>query len=473
MADRQGEAAAVAVPALTLEVTIMKRQAWSKKLAAHCVAVGATAMVGAALAAPAEQFIPMLSYRVGPYAAGGTGFFGGYIDYLDMLNRRDGGINGVKLGWEECETEYKNDRGVECYERLKKKGATGATVFVALSTGITYSLIERATADKIPVISMGYGRADASDGRIFPYIFPLVTNYWSQSTAKIRFIGLKEGGLDKLQGKKIVNLYHGSAYGKETIPILDSQAKKYGFTVTHIEVPHPGNEQQSQWLQVRQIKPDWVILRGWGVMNPTALKAAQKVGYPTDRIVGVWWSGAEEDVLPAGDAAKGYIAAAFHPSGTEFGVVQDILKHVYAGGKRGNMEDPKRIGQQYFNRGVIQGILTAEAIRTAQARFGKRALTGEEMRWGIENLKIDEKRLRELGAYNLMQPMKVSCLDHEGGGAVKFQQWDGSRWVVVSDWIASDQSIVRPEIEKSAAQYATEKKLAPRDCAKEEGGKKS
>jgi branched-chain amino acid transport system substrate-binding protein len=413
-----------------------------------------------------EQFVPMLSYRVGPYAAGGTGFFGGYIDYLDMLNKRDGGINGVKLTWQECETEYKNDRGVECYERLKNTGA-GATVFAPLSTGITYSLIERATADKIPVISMGYGRADAADGRVFPYVFPLVTNYWSQNTAKIKFIALKEGGVDKLKGKKLVNLYHGSAYGKETIPILDIQAKKYGFTVTHIEVPHPGNEQQSQWLQIRQIKPDWVILRGWGVMNPTALKTAQKVGYPTDHIVGVWWSGAEEDVIPAGEAAKGYIAAAFHPSGTDFPVIQEIVKYEYGAGKKGNMEDPKRIGQQYFNRGVIQGILTAEAIRTAQAKFGKRPLTGEEMRWGIENLNIDEKRLRELGAYNLMQPMKVSCLDHEGGGAVKFQQWDGAKWVVISDWIQSDQSIVRPEIEKSAAQYATEKKLLPRDCAKE------
>jgi branched-chain amino acid transport system substrate-binding protein len=430
------------------------------------------ALVGALAIAPAraadkEQFVPMLSYHVGPYAAGGSGFFGGYIDYLDMLNKRDGGINGVKLTWEECETEYKNDRGVECYERLKKNGPTGATVVAPLSTGITYALIERATADKIPVISMGYGRADASDGRVFPYIFPLVTNYWSQSTAKIKFIGMKEGGMDKLKGKKIVNLYHGSAYGKETIPILDLQAKKYGFEIVHIEVPHPGNEQQSQWLQIRQLKPDWVILRGWGVMNPTALKTAQKVGYPAARIVGVWWSGAEEDVIPAGDAAKGYIAAAFHPSGTDFPVIQDILKYVYAGGKGGAMEDKARIGQQYFNRGVIQGILTAEAIRIAQAKFGQRSLTGEEVRWGIENLKLDENRLKQLGAFNLMQPMRVSCFDHEGGGAVKFQQWDGKKWVVISDWISSDQAIVRPEIEKSAAQYAAEKKLQLRDCKKE------
>ena len=428
----------------------------------------------AMLAAPAlpalaqnEQFIPMADYRIGPYAAGGTGTYGGFIDYLDMLNKRDGGINGVKLTWEECETEYKNDRGVECYERLKKKGPTGASMFNFLSTGITYACIERATADKIPVVSIGYGRTDASDGRVFPYVFPLITNYWSQNTAKIKFIGMKSGGMDKLKGKKIVNLYHGSAYGKETIPILDLQAKKYGFTVTHIEVAHPGNEQESQWLQIRQARPDWVILRGWGVMNPVALKTAAKVGFPRDHIVGVWWSGAEEDVLPAGDAAKGFIAAAFHPSGTNFPVLQDIKKHVYSGGHKGNLEDVGRFGSIYYNRGVIHGILNTEAIRTAQGKFGKKPLTGEQVRWGLENLNLDEKRLKELGAYNLLQPIKVSCMDHEGGGAVKFQQWDGKQWKLITDWIKSDQSIVRPLVEESAAAYAKEKGITPRDCSKE------
>jgi branched-chain amino acid transport system substrate-binding protein len=401
-------------------------------------------------AAQNEQFIPANFYWVGPYAPGGSGFGGGMIDYFAMLNARDGGINGVRLTWEKCETEYRNDRGVECYERSKKKGPTGATVVHPLSTGITYSLIEKATADKIPVISMGYGRTDASDGRVFPYIFPLITNYWSQNTAKIKFIGQKEGGMDKLKGKKIVNLYHDSAYGKETIP-----------------VPHPGNEQQSQWLQIRQIRPDWVILRGWGVMNPTAIKAAAKVGYPRTKVLGVWWSGAEEDVIPAGDAAKGYFAAGFNLPGTNFPVMQDVLKHVYKKGK-GEMEDQSRIGSIYHTRGIVAGIITTEGIRKAQERYGKgKPMTGEQVRWGLENLVIDDKRLKELGAVGLMQPLKVSCMDHEGGGAVKFLQWDGKRWNVVSDWISSDQSIVRPMVEASAAQYAKEKNITPRDCSKE------
>ncbi len=413
-----------------------------------------------------EQFIPMIGYWVGPYAAGGSGIFGGFIDYLNMVNARDGGVGGVKLTYEKCETEYNNARGVECYERVKKNGPTGATVINPLSTGITYSLIDKVTADKIPMISLGYGRTDASDGRVFPYVFPLITNYWSQNTAKIKFIGAKEGGMDKLKGKKIVNIYHDSAYGKETIPVLDAQAKKYGFAVTHIPVAHPGNEQGAQWLQIRQIKPDWVILRGWGVMNPVALKAAAKVGFPSDHIIGVWWSGAEEDTIPAGAAAKGYIAAGFNVAGADFPVVQDIKKYVYAKGK-GEMDDPTRIGSIYYNRGVVHGIVTVEAIRKAQEKFGKKPLTGEQVRWGIENLQISEARLKELGAAAFMQPLKVTCADHEGGGAVKFQQWDGNKWKVITEWIQPDKELVRGMVEESAAKYAKEKNITPRDCSKE------
>ena len=420
-----------------------------------------------ALAQAKVQYVPHNYYWVGPYAASGSGIAGGAIDYLEMLNARDGGINGVKFVGDKCETEYNNARGVECYERSKKNGPTGATLIHPLSTGITYSLIEKGTADKIPIVSVGYGRTDASDGRIFPYVFPLITNYWSQNTAKIKFMGMKAGGMDKLKGKKIVNLYHDSAYGKETIPVLDAQAKMYGFQVTHLAVPHPGNEQQAQRLQIRQIQPDWVILRGWGVMNPTAIKAAQRAGYPRDKVIGVWWAGAEEDTIPAGDAAKGYIAAAFNVSGTNYPVIQDIMKHVYGKGK-GEMDDKSRIGSAYYNRGVVFSIITSEAVRKAQTRFGKgQPMTGEQVRWGLENLVIDDAYLKKLGAAGFMQPLKVSCLDHEGGGAVKFQQWDGKQWKVITDWIPSDQKLVRPMIEASAAQYAKEKGITPRDCSKE------
>jgi branched-chain amino acid transport system substrate-binding protein len=203
------------------------------------------------------------------------------------------------------------------------------------------------------------------------------------------------------------------------------------------------------------------------VMSPTALKTAARVGYPRNKIIAVWWSGAEEDAIPAGDAAKGYITAGFNLPGTSYPVMQDVLKHVYKKGK-GEFEDNARIGSIYHTRGVVAGIVTTEAIRTAQERFGKgKPITGEQMRWGIENLNISEARLKQLGAVGLMAPLKVSCMDHEGGGPVKFLQWDGKAFKPVSDWITTDQSLVRPMIEASAAQYALDNKITPRDCSKE------
>ncbi|MCB5184313.1 ABC transporter substrate-binding protein [Methylobacillus gramineus] len=414
-----------------------------------------------------EQYFPLQSYRVGPYAAGGTGFFGGFIDYLQYVNLKEGGVNGVKFTWSECETEYVVEKGVECYERLKK-GLNGAPAAATnpLSVGIAYATLDRSATDKLPLITINHGRTDSTDGSVFPYVFPLQLNPYSEVSAIINYIGDKSGGLDKLKGKKIVTLFHGSPYGKETNPILELLAKKYGFQVTLIEVPHPGNEQQSQWLNIRRIKPDWVILRGWGVMNPVALKTAQKTGFPADHIIGNIWSNSEEDAAPAGAAAKGFISITTHPSGTNFPVLQDIDKTVLKAGK-GNLQDSKRFGTVYYNLGVVNGILNVEAVRVAQAKFGKRPLTGEEVRWGFENIKLDDARLKQLGAYGLVQPLKLSCSDHEGGGAVRFQQWDGKQWKVISDWVQADRKLLRPIIEESSHKYAKEKGITPRDCSKE------
>jgi branched-chain amino acid transport system substrate-binding protein len=413
-----------------------------------------------------EQYFPLQSYRVGPYAAGGTGFFGGFIDYMQYVNA-NGGVNGVKLTWSECETEYVVEKGVECYERLKK-GLNGAPAAATnpLSVGIAYATLERSTADKLPLITINHGRTDSTDGSVFPYVFPLQLNPYSEVSAIINYIGQQAGGMDKLKGKKIVTLYHGSPYGKETNEVLQTLADKYGFELTLAEVPHPGNEQQSQWLNIRRAKPDWVILRGWGVMNPVALKTAQKVGYPADHIIGNIWSNSEEDAAPAGAAAKGFISITTHPSGTDFPVLQGIKKSVLDAGK-GNLEDPKRFGTVYYNLGVVNGILNVEAVRIAQEKFGKKPLTGEQVRWGFEHLNIDEARLKALGAEGLVQPLKLSCSDHEGGGAVRFQQWDGQKWNLISDWVQADRALLRPIIEASSHKYAQEKGITPRDCSKE------
>ncbi|GAA3590702.1 ABC transporter substrate-binding protein [Gibbsiella greigii] len=408
-----------------------------------------------------EQYFPLQSYRVGPYAAAGSGFFGGFIDYLTLINLRDGGVNGVKLTWDECETQYEVERGVECYKRQKSRPNVAA--WNPLSVGIAYAMIDDVTRDKTPLITIDHGRTDSTDGRVFPYVFPLLLNPYSETSGIIKFIGSRVGGLEKLQGKKIIVLYHGSPYGKETIPIFELLAKKYGFDLQQIEVPHPGNEQQSQWLTIRRAKPDFVVLRGFGVMNPVALKTAQKVGYPADHIIGNVWSNSEEDVIPAGSAAKGYIALTTQASGSVYPVVKEIVDKVY-GANQGNLQDRKRIGSVYHNLGIVNGILNVEAIRIAQAKFGHRTLTGDEIRWGFEHLRLDPARVEELGAKGLFHSINVTCEDHEGQGRVTFQQWDGNHWSVISNWIAPDWALLRPIIEKSASDYAKANQITPRQC---------
>ena len=436
----------------------MIRSKFSRLLAG--VGIGAALMGAAATQSMAQdQYIPILSYRVGPYAAGGSGFFGGVIDYFNLINM-SGGINGVKISWEECETEYNASRGVECYERLKKN-AGGASLIEPLSTGIAYGILDRVATDKIPMTTLGYGRSDAANGQVFPWVFPLITSYWTQASGMIKYLSTKAGGEDKLKGKKIVQIYHDSAFGKEPFPVFEAYAKKLGFEYVKIAVPHPGNEQQSQWLQIRQLNPDYVILWGWGVMNPTALKTAARVGYPREKILGVWWSGSEEDVIPAGDAAKGYTSMTFNTPGN-YPVLDQIRQKVYTGGK-GNLEDKSRVGSVYHMRGVTAAILWTEAIRKAQEKYGKgKLMNAAQIRWGFENLDIDEARQKALGAYGMFPTLKTSCQDHEGSGATKVQLWDGKSWKAITpNWVMGDREMIRQMGMKSSTEYAAEKKITP------------
>ena len=439
-----------------------------RMLSACLVAIGAFAgTLGVReAAAQSEQFIPRLVYRTGPYAPNGIPFADGYVDYLDLINARDGGVGGVKITYEECETSYNNDRGVECYERLKNKGPTGASLVDPLSTGITYALIERASADKIPVVSMGYGRADASYGPVFPYVFTFPDTYWAGADAMIQYVAQREGGMDKLKGKTIALVYHNSAYGKEPIETLTKLSQKLGYRFQTYAVNHPGLEQKATWLQIRQLQPDWVFMWGWGVMNSTAVKEAAAVGYPMDHFVGIWWSGAEPDVAPAGAAGKGYEASNFTGVGTDFPVIQAILKTIYDKGQGHTTRE--KVGEVLYNRGVVNAIYDTEAIRTAQGKYGQKPLTGEQVRWGYEHLDLGAQRLRNFGAEGLMTPVHLTCEDHEGGGNVWIQQWDGQHWKTIAGPIVPERAMLREMYKQSALAYAKEKGITPRDCAQQE-----
>jgi len=409
-----------------------------------------------------EQFIPMLVYRTGPYAPSGIPVANGFRDYYTMINNRDGGVGGVIITFEECETEYNTKLGVECYEKLKNKGPTGASLINPFSTGITYQLIPKAPIDEVPIFSMGYGQTAAADGTVFEWVFNFPTTYWSQASAFIRYVAQQEGGEANLKGKKIAHVYHNSAYGKEANPTLEKLSEMYGFELVLLAVDHPGQEQKATWLQIRRAKPDWVFMSGWGVMNQVAVKEAAAINYPMDHFVGNWWSGSDADVIPGGAGSTGYKSATFHSPDSNFPFHADVVKHVYGGDMAKARENS--FGEILYNRAMVNAMFAVEAIRTAQAKFGERSLTGAEVRWGLENLDLTEARLKEIGMEGFTKPVSVSCADHETGGPIIIQQWDGSKWNIVSDWISPIRDVVRPMVEEAAAAYAAENGITPRSC---------
>ena len=438
----------------------MKHAFRTKVAAVVLAAAGAlTAGFDAAAQSASEIFVPVLVYRTGAYAPNGVPWADGFVDYLKLVNARDGGVNGVKIAYEECETGYATDRGVECYERLKSKHPVA---FSPLSTGITYALTDKVYGDHIVLITAGYGRADSVDGAVFRWNFPMLGTYWDGADILVQHVKKK----GSLKGRKIALVYHDSPYGKEPIPVLEELAKREGFELIKLPVTAPGVEQKATWLQIRQQRPDYVFVWGWGVMNSTALKEAIAVSYPRGQIYGVWWSAAEPDVVPAEMAAKGYNGLALgHSSERDKPIHKEMMKYLYDKGQ-GTAKDKNEVGSVLYNRGMLSAMLTVESIRAAQKKYGNRVVTGDEVRWGAEHLNIDAARVKAMGVEGMMQPVHTSCMDHGGVHKARIHTWDGSEWSYTSDMYESETKMLSPIIKASAEKYASDKKLPVVDCAK-------
>lgn len=401
-----------------------------------------------------ELYVPLLTYRTGAFAGSGIPIADGMSDYLTMLNERDGGIGGVKLVIEECETGYNTQKGVECYEATKGKGAL---VYNPYSTGITLQLIPKAAVDGIPVLSMAYGLSAAADGATFPWVFNPPATYWDGASAIVKYIADKEGGFEALEGKTLGYIFLDAGYGREPIPLLEQFAERYGFKLTQYPVAFDQMQNQSaQWLNVRRDRPDWMIMWGWGAMNPTAVKEAAKIRFPMDRFVGVWWSGGEDDARPAGDGGTGFKTLNWHGVGSDFAGIQDIVTHVYDKGLS-DVSDKSRIGENLYNRGVYNSILIAEAIRTAQEITGKTVIDAADMRKGLENLNITAERWKEIGFEGFASPIALNCREHSGHHEVFIQSWTGETWEPVTDFFEPMSDVVRPLLQEAAQRYISDK----------------
>jgi len=415
------------------------------KMTAKLLAAAVVAAVAGSAASAESIYAPNLSYRTGPFAATGIPLMNGQKDYINMLNARDGGIGGVTVDFDECETGYSTEKGVECYEKTKGK----AIVTQPWSTGITLQVLPKTNVDEIPILAPGYGFSPMADGKVFQWAFNTPASYWDAASMILQYIDGKDG----LEGKKIAFLHLDHPFGKEPLPFLEKKAAEQGFELVPIPVGLKEMQNQSaQWLQIRRERPDYVVMWGWGAMNAGAITEAVKTKFPMENFIGVWWSGHDADLAIVGEDGKGYKSISWSFPQLDAPVMADIKKHVVdAGNSESNEEEMQGV---FYGRGVVISMILAEGIKAAQDHFGTGAIDAAQLRWGLENLDVTEERLAELGMTGMVPPFKTSCSDHTGHSGGWMLEWDGAKFVKVSDLLTPEsEAIGALEVEK-AKEYA-------------------
>lgn len=417
---------------------------FTKLAAAAALALAGT---GVAQADGEGLYIPNLSYRTGPFAATGIPLMNGQRDYVAMLNARDGGVGGVHIDFDECETGYSTEKGVECYEATKNE----AIVTQPWSTGITLQVLPKTNVDEIPILAPGYGFSPMADGRVFQWAFNMPSSYWDGASMILN--ELSGGDLSSLAGKKIAFLHLDHPYGKEPIPFFEAMAEENGFEFLPIPVGLKEMQNQSaQWLQIRRERPDYVVMWGWGAMNAGAIAEAVKTRYPMDQFVGIWWSGRDGDLAAVGDAGTGYRSISWSAPQPDAPLMADIRKYVFDAGD--SLATAEELDTVFYQRGLVISMLLVEGIKAAQANFGTANIDAGQLRWGLENLNITEASLAELGMSGMVPPFATSCANHTGNSGGWMLRWDGTKFVQDSDLLMPESETISALVADAAAEYA-------------------
>ena len=362
-------------------------------------------------------------------------------DYAQILNQK-GGIEGHPI--EILVQDHGNEpqRGIECYEKMKRDGAI---VFDFFSTPVSKAVLPRAMKDGNVMIQAFHGRGDAIDGEVFKWVFPIGPTYWGQAANDIQYIKTKSN--NKLKGVKVAFLYIDYPFGQEPIQVLKTLAAREGFDLQLFPHPLPGNDQASAWTLMRRFNPDWIISWNLSNMHVVASREMKRNGIPMDKLIAVNWFN-EVDLANIGfDAAKGLKRNTNVVGGQGHPLLQQILKELYDKGKGSG--ERKHLNDIYYNMGLAIYSSVFEGARLAIKQYGW-PLTPDKTRRGLESL-------RNFDANGLMAPMTMTAKDHGGGGKTRIDMWDGAKWVPQTDWFSAYDDLVWESVKKDSAEFAKTK----------------
>jgi len=357
---------------------------------------------------------------------------------LAMYANDNGGIEGHPVEMVVRDHGNEPQRGVECYEQLKRDGVF---IFNFLSTPVSNAALPRIMKDENILMQSAVGRGDAVDGEVFEWVFPIGPTYWQQAANDVAFI--KEQMDGDLSDAKIGFIYLDYPFGQEPIEILKTLAEKEGFQLDLYPVPLPGSDQSGAWSKIRRDKPDYMISWLLAGGHVVASKEMRRNGFPIDRYLSVNWMN-EVDISNIGEAdAKGVLRGTNVAGGQEVPIIKTMLDTYYANGKGSGPEE--KVRDVYYNTGMSMYSAAFEAARIAIKENGW-PLTPETMKAGYE-------KLEGYDANGLMAPLTVTAEDHGGGGKTRVEQWDGEQWVPLTDWSAEYLDVVWEVIKESSEKF--------------------
>ena len=359
-------------------------------------------------------------------------------DYAQLLNL-SGGIEGhpIEIMLEDHGNEPQ--RGIECYEKMKR---AGAITFDFLSTPITKALIPRLMKDENVLMSSFIGRSDAINGEVFKWIFPIGPTYWAQAANAIHYI--KTQSKNNLKGVKVAFLYADFAFGQEPIPMLKTLAALEGFDLQLFPYAMPGSDQSSAFTQIRHFNPDWVINWGFTGMHEAAAREMKRNAIPMDKYIAVSWISELNIANIGNDAAKGLKRITSMVAGQESPLIQQIIKELYGKGKGNGPRET--VNNVIYNTGLAVYSPVFEGARLAIKQYGW-PITPDKMRRGLESI-------RNYDANGLIAPVTVTAKDHGGGGKTRIDMWDGTKYVPQTDWFSAYGDVVAEIVRKESAEYA-------------------
>ena len=322
---------------------------------------------------------------------------------LAMYTNDNGGIEGHPI--EIIVRDHGNEpqRGVECYEQLKRDGVF---IFNMLSTPVTNAVLPRTMKDGNVLMQSFVGRGDAVDGDVFEWVFPVGPTYWQQAANDVAFIKSQMDG--DLGSAKIGFIYLDYPFGQEPIDYVIS----------------------------------WLLAGG----HVVAFKEMRRNRFPLDRYLSVNWLN-EVDISNIGAAeAKGILRGTNVAGGQEVPIVKTMLETYYAEGKGSGPES--LVHDVYYNTGMAIYSVGFEAARIAISENGW-PLTPESMKAGYESIS-------DFDGDGLMAPLTVTGEDHGGGGKTRVDQWDGETWVPLTDWSADYLDVVWDVIKESSEKFTVE-----------------